>query len=77
MSEWSKEPDLSPGVARLAGSNPASCNFLYSLAVRILGFHPSDLGSIPSREIYARLAQLVERQTFNLVAKGSIPLSGI
>ena len=51
--------------------------------VRIPGFHPGDPGSNPgvgnksdSEGHLARLAQLVERQTFNLVVMGSSPMVG-
>ena len=33
--------------------------------------------SIYENILYARLAQLVERKTLNLVVKGSSPLSGV
>ena len=41
-------------------------------------FERGDLGSIPSRTMSGatRLAQSVERKTFNLVVVGSIPTSG-
>ena len=50
--------------------------------VRIAGFHPADPGSSPGvgksevKGQYARLAQLVERKTFNLVVVGSSPTVG-
>ena len=44
--------------------------------VRIAGFHPADPGSSPGVGI-ARLAQLVERRTFNPVVVGSSPTMGM
>ena len=62
LSEWSKEPDLRPGVVKRVGSIPTECIFChifykyayflfwsYDVMVSIPDFESGNLGSNPSK----------------------------
>ena len=64
LSEWSKEPDLRPGVVKRVGSIPTECIFChifykyayflfwsYDVMVSIPDFESGNLGSNPSKTL--------------------------
>ena len=80
MAEWSKALDSSSSLSGGVGSNPTSST-LFFLSCRVnpppVGFFFFyNAGRAPVAQLSSRLAQLVERQTFNLVVVGSSPTVG-